>query len=137
MTAATISPRRPIDPRRRNAARGVIAYGWAGPGALVFAAKEEPSLRESRLKDEKMQASIELMCNSDAAGGMLARMGHQLTHYVDKELASTLTTTLRYRVHHRTAEDFCASRMGYQPDGLLSRVAKMRSLRWQRSSWRP
>lgn len=44
----------------------------------------------------KMQAAIELMCQSDAAGGMLARMGHQLTNYKDKELASTLTTTLRF-----------------------------------------
>ena len=42
-----------------------------------------------------MQAAIELMCNSNAAGGMLSRMGHQLRHYKDKELASTLTTTLR------------------------------------------
>jgi type IV secretion system protein VirD4 len=28
--------------------------------------------------------------------GLLARMGHQLTHYQDKELASTLTTTNRF-----------------------------------------
>ena len=44
----------------------------------------------------KIQAAIELMCHSDAAGGLLSRMGHQLLHYKDKELASTLTTTLRF-----------------------------------------
>ena len=44
----------------------------------------------------RMADAIKLMCASTAAGGMLARKGHQLTHYKDKELASTLTTTLRF-----------------------------------------
>src|SRR5579875_887979 len=37
------------------------------------------------------------MCGeSDAWQGMLARLGHQLTHFKDKELGSTLTTTNRF-----------------------------------------
>ena len=43
-----------------------------------------------------MEAAIKLMCESTVWGGMLARMGHQLTHFKDKELSSTLTTTNRH-----------------------------------------
>jgi type IV secretion system protein VirD4 len=45
---------------------------------------------------EKLEMAIKLMCSSDAWNGMLARMGNQLTHYKDKELGSTLTTTNRF-----------------------------------------
>ena len=45
---------------------------------------------------EKLQMAIKLMCASDAWDGMLARMGNQLTHFKDKELGSTLTTTSRF-----------------------------------------
>ncbi len=34
-------------------AHGVARYGWAGPNALVFAAQEGPTRRESRLKEDK------------------------------------------------------------------------------------
>ena len=44
----------------------------------------------------KLEMAIKLMCASDAWGGMLARMGNQLTHYKDKELNSVMTTTGRY-----------------------------------------
>ncbi len=44
----------------------------------------------------KLELAIKLMCSSDAWGGMLARMGNQLTHFKDKELSSTLTTTSRF-----------------------------------------
>lgn len=44
----------------------------------------------------KMAAVIELMGKSDAWQGMLCRMGAQLTHYKDKELGSTMTTTNRF-----------------------------------------
>jgi type IV secretion system protein VirD4 len=43
-----------------------------------------------------MEAAINVMCESPAWDGMLARMGYQLTHFKDKELASTLTTTGRF-----------------------------------------
>jgi len=45
---------------------------------------------------EKLEMAIKLMCASDVWEGMLARMGHQLTQFKDKELASTLTTTNRF-----------------------------------------
>ena len=45
----------------------------------------------------KMEAVIKLMCGAtDVFGGMLSRMGQQLTHYRDKELGSTMTTTNRF-----------------------------------------
>ena len=45
---------------------------------------------------DKLEMAIKLMCASDAWDGMLARMGNQLTHFKDKELGSTLTTTSRF-----------------------------------------
>jgi type IV secretion system protein VirD4 len=39
---------------------------------------------------------VKMLCESDAWGGMLARMGEQLTHFKDKELGSTLTTANRF-----------------------------------------
>jgi type IV secretion system protein VirD4 len=44
----------------------------------------------------KIQASIAVMQSSDAWDGMLARMGGQLTHFKDRELGSTLTSTNRF-----------------------------------------
>ncbi len=67
----------------------VVYHGEAGNRSLQ-------TVRTLLSNPKKMEAAIELMCHSDAAGGMLSRMGHQLTHYKDKELASTLTTTLRF-----------------------------------------
>jgi type IV secretion system protein VirD4 len=45
---------------------------------------------------DKLEMAIKLMCASDAFEGMLARMGNQLTHFKDKELSSTMTTTNRF-----------------------------------------
>ncbi len=45
---------------------------------------------------EQMQAVIKLLCESDLCDGMLARLGHQLTQFKDKELGSTLTTSNRF-----------------------------------------
>jgi len=58
--------------------------------------KNLQSVRALLTNPEKMAAAIELMCKSDAWEGMLARLGHQLTHFKDKELSSTLTTTNRF-----------------------------------------
>jgi type IV secretion system protein VirD4 len=44
---------------------------------------------------QKLDMAIRLMCASDAWGGMLARLGNQLTQFKDRELGSTLTTTSR------------------------------------------
>jgi type IV secretion system protein VirD4 len=58
--------------------------------------KSLQSVRALLTNPEKMQAAIKLMCESDAWEGMLSRLGHQLTHFKDKELGSTLTTTNRF-----------------------------------------
>lgn len=54
------------------------------------------TLRTLLTNPQKMQGVIKLMCDSPAWDGMLSRMGHQLTHFKDKELASVLTTTNRF-----------------------------------------
>ena len=66
---------------------------------VKFAHPENRSLQRMRelLTDPaKIEAAIRVMCESDAWEGMLARLGHQLTHFKDKELASTLTTSNRF-----------------------------------------
>ena len=65
----------------------------------AFAEPKDKSLQAVRdlLTDtKKMEGVIRLMCESTVWGGMLARLGHQLTHFKDKELGSTLTTTNRF-----------------------------------------
>ncbi len=66
---------------------------------VVYAEGEDRSLQAVRsllTNPVKMQQAIELMCKSDAWEGMLARMGHQLAHFKDKELSSVLTTANRH-----------------------------------------
>jgi type IV secretion system protein VirD4 len=66
---------------------------------VQFAHPENRSLQRVRelLSDPaKIEAAIKIMCESGAWDGMLARLGHQLTHFKDKELASTLTTSNRF-----------------------------------------
>lgn len=67
---------------------------------LVSVAKgDDKSLQAMRVlltNPSEMQTAITMMCQSDAMDGMLARLGHQLTQFKDKELTSTLTTTNRF-----------------------------------------
>lgn len=78
------------------------AETWIAAMAAVitqFAQEDDRSLQTLRTlltNPLKMQAVIKLMCESDACEGMLSRLGHQLTHFKDKELASVLTTTNRF-----------------------------------------
>jgi len=67
----------------------VVRYGEAEDRSLQ-------TVRTLLTDPEKMAMAIKLMCASDAWDGMLARMGHQLTQFRDKELGSTLTTTNRF-----------------------------------------
>lgn len=75
---------------------------WIGAMTAMVAYFAEPgdkslqSVRDVLTNMAKMQMAIKLMCESDAWSGMLARMGHQLTHFEGKELNSTLTTTNRF-----------------------------------------
>jgi type IV secretion system protein VirD4 len=66
---------------------------------VQFAHPENRSLqrvRELLTDPAKIEAAIKVMCESGAWDGMLARLGYQLTHFRDKELASTLTTSNRF-----------------------------------------
>ncbi len=69
--------------------------------ALVvqYAEFEDRSLQTVRTlltSPEKLELAIKLMCASEAWKGILSRMGCNLTHFKDKELGSTLTTTNRF-----------------------------------------
>jgi type IV secretion system protein VirD4 len=66
---------------------------------VCFAEGTDKSLQSVRVlltNPDKMQAAVKIMCESDAMGGMLSRLGHQLTQFKDRELSSTLTTTNRF-----------------------------------------
>jgi type IV secretion system protein VirD4 len=67
--------------------------------ALVLSAFQDGDLQSMAAilasPEALARARVE-MRQSQAFGGMLARMGDQLSHFVDKELASTLTTTARH-----------------------------------------
>jgi dipeptidyl aminopeptidase/acylaminoacyl peptidase len=41
-----------------DSSRGVLNYDWAGADTLIFAAQEDPTLRENTLKDEKKDDTI-------------------------------------------------------------------------------
>ena len=72
---------------------GIISF------VVQHAPKDDRSLQTVRdilANPEELEAAISVMRASKAWDGMLARMGNQLTHFKDKELASTLTTTGRY-----------------------------------------
>lgn len=78
------------------------AETWLGAMAatvVAFAEQGDKSLQAVRsllTNPQKMEAAIKLMCESNTWEGMLSRMGHQLTQFKEKELASTLTTTNRH-----------------------------------------
>lgn len=100
---------------------------WIGAMAAAtvqYAEEGDKSLqavRELLTNPKKTEAVIQLMCQSDAWDGMLARLGHQLTHFKDKELGSTLTTTnrfLRFLDTLAIAESTSAS--SFDPAELLS-----------------
>lgn len=58
--------------------------------------KSLQSVRQLLTDPAQMQAAINFMSGSSAMDGMLSRLGHQLAHFKDKELSSTLTTTNRF-----------------------------------------
>lgn len=67
----------------------VVAYAETADKSLQ-------AVRSLLTNPAKMEAAIRMMCESDMWQGMLARQGHQLAHFKDKELASTMTTTNRF-----------------------------------------
>jgi type IV secretion system protein VirD4 len=93
----------------------VVAFAEGGD-------KNLQSVRALLTNPEKMQAAIKLMCESeDIWEGMLSRLGHQLTHFKDKELSSTLTTTNRFLRFLDTIAIAESSRTSsFNPAGLLT-----------------
>lgn len=67
----------------------IVNYGGSETRSLQTA-------REILSQPAKLDMAIKLMCESDAWGGMLARMGGQLTYFADKEKNSVLTTVGRH-----------------------------------------
>ena len=67
----------------------VVAHGMPGEKNLQF-------VRGLLTDTAKMQAAIQMMKQSTAFGGMLARMGGKLEMHKDRELGSVLTTVNRH-----------------------------------------
>jgi type IV secretion system protein VirD4 len=65
----------------------------------LFGEEKDRNLQSVRLllsDPAKMEAAIKLLCASDACDGIASRIGHQLLHLRDKELASVMTTVGRH-----------------------------------------
>lgn len=45
---------------------------------------------------QRLDTAVKLMCESECWSGMLARLGGQLSYYIEKEKSSTLTTVARH-----------------------------------------
>lgn len=69
----------------------VVQYGEAESGTRSL-----QTVRDLLSSPQKLEMALRLMVESDAWAGMLARMGGQLSHFVEKERASTLTTVSRH-----------------------------------------
>ncbi len=94
----------------------VVRYGGRDDGNRSL-----QTVRELLSNPQRLAMGIQLMCESDCWGGMLARMGNQLSHYVDRERSSTLTTVARHMRFLDTvavAESTKAS--SFNPADLLS-----------------
>lgn len=79
------------------------AEAWIAGMLAVTAYYGEPgdrslqTVRTLLSNPAKLDAVLKLMCSSDEPwGGMLARMGHELTHYKGDEFASVRTTMNRF-----------------------------------------
>jgi type IV secretion system protein VirD4 len=103
-----------------------VAEAWLGAmtaAVVQYGDADDRSLQTVRglLSDpQKMEMAIKLLCGSDAWQGMLARMGHQLTHFKDKELGSTLTTVNRHLRYLDTLAVAASTRTSsFDPSGLV------------------
>ncbi|HEY4311628.1 MAG TPA: type IV secretory system conjugative DNA transfer family protein [Pirellulales bacterium] len=67
----------------------VVGYGKSDMRSLQ-------TVREILSHPERLEMAIKLMCESNHWNGMLAQMGGQLMHFMDKEKASVLSSTLRH-----------------------------------------
>jgi type IV secretion system protein VirD4 len=67
----------------------IVWYGEPGTRSLQTA-------RDILSDPQKLDVAIQLMCESDCWGGMLARMGSQLKYFTEKERNSVMTTVGRH-----------------------------------------
>jgi type IV secretion system protein VirD4 len=84
--------------------------------------KNLQSVRELLANRALLQDAITKMCASDLWDGMLARWGHQLCHFVDRELGSVLTTANRHLRFLDTlaVADNTSGESSFDPADLLS-----------------
>lgn len=69
----------------------VVMYGNAPEGTRSL-----QTVRDILSNPQKLELAIKLLLESTLCGGMLARMGGQLTHFIEKEKSSTMTTVSRH-----------------------------------------
>jgi len=80
------------------------------------------TVRDILTHPQKLEMALKLMTSSDAWGGMLARIGGQLSHFVDREKASVLTTTGRFtRFLDTLAVAECTFSSSFKPANLRKR----------------
>ena len=76
-------------------------------------------LRELLSHPQRTEMAVKLMCESTCLGGMLARMGGQLSYFTDKEKNSVLTTAGRHiRFLDSLAVAECTERSSFDPAKL-------------------
>jgi type IV secretion system protein VirD4 len=68
----------------------IVRYGTPGKSRSL------QTVRDILANDQMLNSAIEVMCASDAWGGLLARRGHQLQQFIGKERSSVLTTVSRH-----------------------------------------
>lgn len=68
----------------------VVAYGEASDTRSL------QTVRDLFSTPERLEMALQLMRESPTWGGMLARMGGQLAHFVEREKSSTLSTVARH-----------------------------------------
>lgn len=66
-----------------------IFYGEPGDRSLQ-------TVRRLLTDPHHMEGAVKLLCASEACDGLVSRIGKQLTHFKDKELASVITTVNRH-----------------------------------------
>lgn len=92
----------------------VVHYGEDGQRSLQ-------TVREILSNPERIEMAIKVMRESEAWGGMLARMGGQLANYVDRERSSTLSTVSRHlRFLDTPAIAACTQKSSFDPDVLVT-----------------
>jgi type IV secretion system protein VirD4 len=112
------------DPHWNDSAESFIAAVIA---VVVFFGKAEEGTRSLQTVRDifsfpaKLETAIKLMIESTVAEGMLARMGGQLMHFVEKEKGSVLTTVSRHLRFLDTLSVAANTRTSsFDPGGLRS-----------------